>query len=305
VKRYSQDGKWILVGRYWKRISDGYLLPVIQGGGKAVGNQQAFRFRNDNEDEINATWMSPGNNVDQSIQIGLNNRFRVRFVVDESAGGTLNLVGSLFYSLDGGTYTSLTTGSSYIRAIDSNNDGWTIDDGDPTTQQIYTGTFVGGFFSDDGNCAAVSLDTNFTELEYCLYIFDATGSSTIDLRVYDTAAALDNYNQTPRITVQESVQPQTVSLNTLELNSNVQDVIVSPAATSQTLNTLEITSQIENVEISLPLSVSANTLILNSQIEDIAVVAGAVSQSLDTLILNSTIEDLLVSPGATFIVLYR
>jgi hypothetical protein len=45
-------GKWILTGRYWKRKSDGYLLPVIQGGGPAntvQNNKYAFGDDDNNE----------------------------------------------------------------------------------------------------------------------------------------------------------------------------------------------------------------------------------------------------------------
>jgi len=237
-------------------------LPVIQGGGKAVSNQQAFRFRNDDGNETGATWMSPGNNVNQTIQTGLGNRFRIRFVVEETAAGTLNLLGRLHYSLDGGTYTELTTGSSYIRAIDSKNDGWSITDGDPTTQQIFTGTFVAGTFSNDGDCENATLTSAFTELEYCLYIYDATGSSTIDLRVYDSAAALDNYYQTPRVTVSE-IAAQTVSLNTLSIESKVEDINVSPAAVSQTLDSLILESSAQSLDI--PPIIPLNTLKLTAE----------------------------------------
>ncbi|MHA2163333.1 MAG: hypothetical protein ACXABF_13010 [Candidatus Thorarchaeota archaeon] len=270
--RYDSTGKWLLVGRYWVRLSDGFRLPVVQGEGKAVGNQQAFRFRNDDGDETGASWMSPGNNVNQTIQVGANNRFRVRFVVEETAAGTLNLLGRLHYSLDGGVYTTLTTGSSYIRAIDSNNTSWTITDGDSTTRQIYTGTYVTGTFSNDGDCENATIDNSFTELEYCLYVFDATGSSTIDLRVYDSAAELDNYNQTPRITVQEAAAPQSIQLNTLELSSNHQSLgAVTPGAASIATDTLEIQSRIGSVDVLTPETIALDTLELVSNIPDITV----------------------------------
>ena len=50
--KYSPDSKWLLVGRYWVRLSDGLCLPVIQGGGKSNTIQNdVYAFGDDDGNE--------------------------------------------------------------------------------------------------------------------------------------------------------------------------------------------------------------------------------------------------------------
>ncbi|MHA2266121.1 MAG: hypothetical protein ACXAEN_27315, partial [Candidatus Thorarchaeota archaeon] len=84
--RYSPDGKWLLVGRYWIRLSDGFRLPVIQGGTTPVTAQVTHRFIEDDEDLTTATLLGSGNGEDLTRETGTDNRFRIRIRVEETAG---------------------------------------------------------------------------------------------------------------------------------------------------------------------------------------------------------------------------
>ena len=176
--------------------------------GKAVAVQQAFRFRNDDGSQTSATWMSAGNNVNQSIGTGTDNRFRVRIVVEETAGGSYAVGATLYYSKNSGAYTDISTASSNIRAIASKNTTWTISDDDSTTAQLgYSGTFVTGYMDTDGGSTSnATISSQYTEFEFVLYLVDADlqNGDTIDLRVYDAGVAIDSYQQVPRITVSKA-----------------------------------------------------------------------------------------------------
>ncbi|MHC4088661.1 MAG: hypothetical protein ACYSVY_00005, partial [Planctomycetota bacterium] len=187
---------------YWV-YPTGLALLAIMGGGPAVSVQQAFRFRNDDGSESTATWMGDAG-ADQSIEAGTANRFRIRFLIEETNGGNINLDGTLQYSYNSGAYTAVSTSSSVIRSIGSLNTSWTITDNDTLVQRLGSGTYDTGFYDDDGAVeTTIALDAEETEYEFCLYIVDADVSSgdTIDLRVYDSVTALDSYTDTPRITV--------------------------------------------------------------------------------------------------------
>jgi len=186
--------------------------------GKSNTVQQTFRFRNDDGSQTGATWMSAGNGTDQTIGTGTSNRKRLRFVIEETAGGTINTASVFYFSYNGGTYTPLTTSSSYVRSISSANTSWTITDNDTTTAQLgYSGTFTAGRYDDDGALeTSIGLTSTYTELEICFYIVDAdvTNGYTIDFRVYTaTGVPCDAYTDTPRATVSKAAAPVTVNLN--------------------------------------------------------------------------------------------
>lgn len=174
--------------------------------GKSNTVQTDFWFRNDNGSLTTATFMGAQNSI-QNLRTGTANKFRVRFAIVENAGGTANVAGHLFYSLNGGTYTEVTAASSVIREVDDNNS--IADDASTTSKQLtWTGTFVNGRYSDDGVAAtATTLSSTGTELEFCLYIVDAdvTTASTIDLRVYDSTTALNSYTQTARLYITRQI----------------------------------------------------------------------------------------------------
>ena len=247
MRRYDPTGKWIQIGRYWKRLSDGYLLPVIQGGTTPVVVQVTHRWVADDGSLTAATLLGSGNGEDITLGTGVNNRIRIRIRVEETAGGNFVLTGNLYVSYEGGTYQDITTTSDYIRSISSKNTTWTVTDEDDILANRLgagSGVWEEGKYDDNGVVESViGLKSEYTELEFCLYVDDATvnDGDTLDLRVYDTTNALSSYTDTPRITVTKST-PLSVQLNTLELNSNVQNLSVSPSAASVSADTLELQS---------------------------------------------------------------
>ena len=58
--------------------------------GAAVTAQQTFHFRNDDGSESGATFMG-AQGSDQSIGTGTANKFRIRIIVEETAGGNANV----------------------------------------------------------------------------------------------------------------------------------------------------------------------------------------------------------------------
>jgi hypothetical protein len=165
-------------------------------------DQDSFRGRNDDGSESTATWKAAANtNWSQATD----EIFRVRFLIQEDSGGSLNNQAfSLQYRKNGGTWTAVAAQgatSDAVRYADSTN----VADGDATTQQLGSGTFVAGSVEEVDPSVSISFAGNDeTELEYVLEIYSgqAAGGDTIDLRVVKSdSTLLDTYTNTPAITV--------------------------------------------------------------------------------------------------------
>jgi hypothetical protein len=170
--------------------------------GAAVTAQQTFRFREDDGSLTEATWLGAGNGSDISRGTGTANKFRIRFVVEETNGGNANEPWLLYASYEGGSYFQITTSSNYIRLVASSyvSDGVNI----PTAELGWSGTYNSDTFDSDGTKANNALQSEYGEPEYCLYIVDAdvANDDTIDLRVYEAVGVpIDGYADTPRVTV--------------------------------------------------------------------------------------------------------
>ena len=83
--KYSPNGKWIQIGRYWYR-RDGFRLPVIQGGGKA-NTIQNDRYAFGTDDNNEATHSLDAENTNRASQSG-DVTFMLRIQLEETAGGT-------------------------------------------------------------------------------------------------------------------------------------------------------------------------------------------------------------------------
>ena len=166
----------------------------------AVTNQTDFRFRVNSGNEATATWLA---NINTNISIDVDTSFRYRVVVAETAGAsnpeTVNLL--LFFSLNGGTFTLITDSTAVQFASFTGSS-----DGDATTQQVGSGTFVAGELDNTGAVANLDLQSSETEMEYCLTIDSGqvANDDTIDLRAFNSGVALDNYGNTGRATAIES-----------------------------------------------------------------------------------------------------
>lgn len=162
----------------------------------AVFDQKAFRGRNSDGNETTATWIA-AENVNWSIT-GTGYHFKIRFVVQETAGGSTAKTYKLQYSLNGGSWTDV-TGASDPAISDEN----TLD-GTATTDQIGgTGTFVAGnFVGIGGTSASITIPANgHTEIEYgILWTSPAPGDSIQFRVIIPVSTVLGAYSNIPTLT---------------------------------------------------------------------------------------------------------
>ncbi len=181
------------------RFDRDFWICDVQASITAMDNptmeQDSFRFRNDDGSESAATWKAAVN-TDVTITVSGNTAFRIRFLVQETAGNaSVNFKPQLQRQLNAGGFVDVTGTSGVIRAVDSAN----LTDGEDTTQQIGAGTFITNNDGvDEVNGVAGSAKTDFvgndeTEFEYSVEIVDAdvADSDTVDLRISD--ANIDSY----------------------------------------------------------------------------------------------------------------
>lgn len=168
-------------------------------------DQDSFRGRDDDGSESVATWKAAANtNWTQEVD----ENFRVRFLIQETAGGSENNVQpQLQYNLNAAGWTSVTGASSVVKASLSDN----FADDDNTTQQIGAGTFItpNSGMDEDNGLAGENMDIDFAgndevEVEYCCQIVgaDVNDADTVELRVVrNNLTVLEIYTNTPSITV--------------------------------------------------------------------------------------------------------
>lgn len=164
--------------------------------GQPYYNQQSFRWRDDDGSETGATWLAVANAALPNPAADTTYRLRVlvQNTGDKADTPTLNL----YYSYNSGTYTQVTTTSSYVRMTASG----TVSDTTATTQQLGSGSWVAGEFDSNGSVSSTSLTNGYeTEMEFCFQFRSADLSSgdTIDLQVYNSSSALNNYTNTPSV----------------------------------------------------------------------------------------------------------
>lgn len=204
---------------------------------KAVLNQQNFRARNDDGSETAATWIATaGSNWTQQVD----STFRLRFLVDESAGADNTVGGSLEFNINGGGFAAVGSTTAVQFAASG-----TVTDGTATTQQIGTGTFVAGEFDSNGTASSVTLNNSESEFEYCLLIDSAQVADADSIQIREVG--LDNYNATPTITVDVPV-PDALLANNIESASNVSNPTLVEVDTNDELlaNNIESASNVSN-----------------------------------------------------------
>jgi len=184
--------------------------------------QVSFRARIDNGSEAapppptGADWLADLNENWTQIP---NEKFRVRFLVERTAGTTRNAAMGLWYSHNGGVFTDISDVSSVIRSASTNHYATQSD----TTQLIGTGTFVD---ATNGCAVAENPSPGFAsitgvvnwlgaleemETEWCLEIVrdDVVAGDTIELQGNDQFGSpvvfTDGYTNTPLITVQRRI----------------------------------------------------------------------------------------------------
>jgi len=187
------------------------LTPVVYA-------QAGFLGRNDDGNEITATPKAAENaNWSQAVD----ENFRVRFVIDEIVGGTVNSedVLQLQYRHNGDTWTDVNATSLVARSAASPN----LADNSVLTRQLTSGsgTFQAGQFDEVNGLTTMSGDLTgdeLTEVEYCLQLrsTDVADADTVELRVIrQDTLLLNQYSQIPSITVTEGgpVEATTEEIN--------------------------------------------------------------------------------------------
>lgn len=170
----------------------------------AALGQTHFRGRRDGAG-VNDTpeWIAA---VDTNFTWPTECNFRIRFTVQETAGGNPNAAGvKLQYNKNGGGATDVTTSSSNVRAVDYST---SAEDAAITVKQLTgTGTFVNGRFSNDGSpTSTVDLAANQnTEWEFSIFIRagDVANGDTIVLSLLALSGTSITLTLSPTVTVSE------------------------------------------------------------------------------------------------------
>lgn len=177
-------------------------------------DQDSFRGRDDDV-AINSTTFNGGGglNTNWSQDAGVN--FRVRFLIQETAGNMApNKNFDLYFDVDGGGYNVISA-TSLLQYADTTQ----YTNGATTSQVIGAGTYVSGESLGGVDNAAITGNVDFggsdeAEVEFALQIDTAqvSGSEVITLEVRDSGSSLGAYTRRPAITV---VAPQEESVVTL------------------------------------------------------------------------------------------
>ena len=201
----TQQYDEVSVEGYW------YDGPMALAHNDPAYDQDSFAFYNDGT-ESGSTIIG---SVNTNPALELDTTYLVRFLVQETAGGTGNNTSIQFeYNLNGAGWNNVTGTSSVIRATDSAN----LTDGGNTTQRIGAGTYLttnGGIDDVDGLAGGANLDFAGNDEAEMLYAFqirsaDVSAGDTIQLRCTENSGTLvTTYTNTPTVT---AVAPTNVSL---------------------------------------------------------------------------------------------
>jgi hypothetical protein len=172
-------------------------------------DQDSSRGRFDNGSETSATWIKP---IDDNFYIAAGTTFRIRFLIQETAGnGSNNQTFGIEYNHEGGGWNPI--GPQGISNVVISRDSSYLTDQD-TTQQIGSGTYVtpNNCWTDGASAGGGACDISGSEeveVEWNLRVVpsDVSAGDTIQLRMIDTITGNDfatdggSYTQTPQFEV--------------------------------------------------------------------------------------------------------
>jgi len=214
-----------------ERVTAGELTGTYTPAIAPAYDQEAYRFRNDDGSEAAATWMA-AENVD--VNPALDTNFRVRFAIEETAGGSESLALHLRQSINGGGYTAVSE-STAVKLVASSH----VANEEATTDQLGgAGTFRAGQVKEAGadtSVVATLQGNDHTEHEWVLLLDSAqlSADDVVTLRLYQPlGVVLDTYTRTPSIMVQAAGQAETFQVATVSLGA--QDLSASVGSVSQT-----------------------------------------------------------------------
>ncbi len=166
------------------------------GGGSATFKQEKFRARTDgaSEGEAASNWIAAENTAWNQLP---DVNFRLRFLIQETAGSGATESFQLQYRQNGGTWTDVNASSSVVRSFASDN---LTDGGDTTEQMAGSGSFItdnNGIDEVDGLAGAtVYVGSDDAEYEYVVQVrsADTKYGDKIEMRLIDGSdVVLDTY----------------------------------------------------------------------------------------------------------------
>lgn len=188
----------------------GKTTPVFQ--------QVSYAGRCDNGSQTAATWKyadgtcgdSAANATNRPWTQLVDTNFRVRITVAETAGGAENNKSFKFQAkLNTGSWFDVTTSSTIVKAVATSG----FADGDDTTQQISSGTYI---TDNDGCCedgvisGVADFVSNRAEYELSCQIVgtDVADNDTVYIQMVATSGeAITTYSNTPSMTVDKPITP--------------------------------------------------------------------------------------------------
>jgi hypothetical protein len=165
-----------------------------------------YRFGLDDGTEASHTFHAAEDTDPAEGVIALDTNFLLRFTVQADATGLNNVDNEFQYRIDGGTWTNITTTSSFVRAVAVG----AFTNGQACTQRLSgTGTFEssGAGCTEDGSSGGTANDivasgNSETECGLVLRSADLTGGELVEFRLTrDGGTLLDTYSVTPSITI--------------------------------------------------------------------------------------------------------
>lgn len=175
----------------------------------AAWDQDSYRARNDdgNESSSGASYKAAANTAWMQLP---DENFRIRLLVQETAGTSETRGFQLQVSLNGGGFTNVTASSSIARSFASAH----FADGDDTTAQMSAGSFIvdnNGMDENDGITGTTAFTGNDeAEYEFCVQIrsADTKYGDRVRFRLRtDVGALLDNYTNIATSWVDQSGAP--------------------------------------------------------------------------------------------------
>jgi len=209
---------------------------MAPGGGGTL-RQLKYRGRYDNGSETTASWVAAVNTDWDQVP---DTTFRVRFEIYDSSAGSQTHATKFQYNLNSAGWTDITSGSSVVKAVDSSY----VTNGEATTQQLGTATFLAGEETEDGlteTVAFVSGTSSEHELVCQIISSDVSVSDSIGIRSLKADGTAYTYDVNCTVTV-DSIEPlgeggsasRTSNFSTFAIDSSVGTVNLMTAGSAQT-----------------------------------------------------------------------
>jgi len=196
-----------------------------------TADQRAYRFRNDDGNEANATWKAAENTpIDQVI----GEIFRLRIAVQEIAGGSGNNRTIVLQSnINGAGWFDVGPSTNGVRLGQSHH----VADQTLTTRQLTgtSGTFIPGLLLTETSGTDISFNGNdHTEVEWASLLItgDVPTGATVNFRttvngsVTDTVTASPSLTATAPLPTPPTQQPELSVLNTTTTNIAIESTTV-------------------------------------------------------------------------------